>query len=354
MTASKIGLASSVFSGAGTDELLAQDVYEVNEGSDKTSFISKLDNLGYTAAAYIRDEPESVRDLLYLAKDMRQNTGLSPLQSLARIKNMMPNGVLANISKLGGKGTSVIEGLAAKVGVSPELVGKVKVIAGEVAGTVMDSAMYGDINKFEVMRSLLNDTSMFRYLNIEEEVLLANRVFMAAAGQDIFSTMLDQWELKYDKDVYKWALSYAVPQIVYTGDLESMKAVIAKIGIAAFMAQAPNAIQDVLTSYKMPYGTKVTQYPALFNDLIRTLRLVDPAFPKIASTVVVSEDTPARVGVINLGVCQNLSADAKMLFLLADDVDFQIMALHGQNYPLTTKEALFNEFYPEAAIGQTE
>lgn len=351
---SKIGLASTIFGGAGTDEVMAADIYAVDETSTKTSFVSKLDNLGYKAAELIRNDPYAVQNLLTFATEIRQNTGASMLENISRVKNVMPNGMLASISKMGDKGVSVIEGLASKVGISPELVGKVKTVAGEVAGTLIDQATYGDLDRFSVLSALVNDSSVFRYLNLEQEVLLASEIFSQAAGSGMFSDLLNGWENQYDEDVYRYGLSYAVPQIIYLGDLESMKAVIGKIGVAAFMMQAPNVVQDVLTSFKIPYGTLPTGYQALFNDLVSTLRLVDPTFPLIASTVRQTGEPPVTTGTIDFRFCTNLSEDAKLLFHTVGTLDFQIMAMHGAEYPTVTKETLFNEFYPESAIGQTE
>jgi len=349
---SKIGLANTIFGGSGTDDLMAADVYSVSEESSKTSFVSKLDNLGYKAAGYIRDNPDTISNLISFASEIRNNKGISLLENVARVKQFIPNNILSSISGLADKGTSVITGLAEKVGVSPELVGLVKSTAGNVAGQLMNAAQYGgDVSKFDLLRTLVDDPAVFSYLNLEYEVMMAREIYSQAAGSDLFTDMLGTWENSYDEDVYRYGLSYAVPQIIYVGDISSMNAVIDKIGVAAFVAQTPNAVKDILTSFKIPYNTPVSGYAEQRNLLVSAIERIAPHFPFVKGTVTGAGET--RTGTLDFDPVMNISEDAKLLFLTSNNTDYQTLALHGPSFPMSTKESMFSEFYPDAAIGQT-
>lgn len=335
-------LANSIFVGAPTEDLLVADVFEMKEESKKTSFISKVEDKGLDAVKFARDNPAQVRDLANMLTAMKDGSGYgSPLEKVSRLKNMLPASALSSISKFKSATGGVLEDLASKVGVSPELVGKVKTLSGEVAGSIMNGAMYGDFNKFQVLEGLVRDTSLFKYLDIESEVLMANEIFMNAIGTDMFTTLIDKLEERFDKDVYSYGLSYAAPEIVYSGDLDSMIAVINKIGLEAFMRNVSNPVKDVLTSYKMKTYNPAT-FPQEFSKLVNTLRLVNPNFPNH-----ISENR------IDLDVAANISSDAVTLFVNNEDIRFTVLAIHGPNFPEANKNELFTMMYPDAAIGAT-
>lgn len=352
------GLADTIFSGGGTDEVMVQDVYDFTETTPRTSFISKVDQWAGQAAGYIRDNPQDVQSMIELATDLKNYPGQSPLDIANRIRYTLGDAKLASLANLGGMGDKAgtfVKDMAAKVGVSPELVGKFKSVVGDVASSIMTYGV-GDQPHLDVLQALVNDTKLFSYLNLEHEVLMFEETLRLAGMSGGFNGLMqylaNNANNRYDNDVWRWGLMNYSRELIFTGDLESLKAMLGAITVEEFLYKNPDAIKVVLSSYRNAPSVTPEMFPTVLGDLISTIRRLDPKWPYVEPLA--SPEDDGRWRTLDFSTVYSLSPDAQLLFLASGDVHLQIIALQAPNYPLTNKESLFAQFYPDAHIGVTE
>lgn len=332
--------ADTIFSGKGTDEVLAADVYQVKDKSTLNKIYDSIKGKAAEAAEYAKSNPYEVSNVLRTASDLKSGV-ITKEQALDRIGYGLNSGTLL---KLASKAGPTLEKIATKIGVHPELIGQFKYSFGESvryieSGDGYDS--YGSQSHFEIARELLGNPELMRAVDLESEAATLSGLFDDAVRYgfyDLFEYVKQQNQ--YDRVSFSVAVMSASSMAVFGGDIAAVEEILKHISVEEFLGENPDAIKSILSTYRLSYKTTPDQYPAKLAQLTGVLTRLNAHW---------YETTLHGTWVIDYDVMSTISADAKTLFL-TDDV-LRPLVLVAPFYRAQSPITLGAQMYPNSAIG---
>lgn len=332
--------ADTVFSGKGTDLVLAADVYNVKSSENKNFIFDSINRGAAEAADFINQNPESIRNLINVATDLRKGY-LTPMDAISRIGYGMNSNTL---QKLGKKATGMATTIANSMGLTPELVNKIKVSIGGAVSYIGGDNLPAVREYLDIAGDLINDSDLTQFFDIEAEASVLSGVL----GQgyeygmpDILDTVRNTG--RYDDLSLKAAAKSISPIAIASGSIKGVKSLLDFVTVDDVLGESPNAVKDIASNFKLPEGTTPDEYPALGSELGGVLEQFDQNWYKV------------KVGereVVNYDVLSQVSEDAKKVFMLNET--YRPILMTAPFYQPSSVKELAKTLYPRSAYNASK
>lgn len=331
------GMAETVFGGLGTDSVMAADVYKVEDSSGINAVFGAAKEVATDTVDGIRKRPGILAEVVQLAG---MGTGkLTKADMTSRVINILGSGGGTALKKLSDTTLNTIFGA---MGVSAETTKDIKVALGAGVGIVG----YSNVSDVQSMTSILGmiagNSELAKAFDLEAEAALFTGILSQATSMGAFQAF--DMIKEHANDNYTWQSAYqaSAGQAILASDLTILNKIISELGVEKVLADNPNAVEQLITNYRLANGTTVDQYPtkwAELNDVLTKLNIHWWEYLRNGTWIA------------NLGVFTKASDDAKKLLYLNEP--FRTIALTAPFYQPTTAVNLGKAMYPNAAIGTT-
>lgn len=327
--------AATVFSGAGTDEQMAVDVYAVKDSGIVNKVFGSLNEMAYKAADAIKQDPYLVSDLFQTARAVKDGQ-LTKIDALDRIGLGLNSSAFSRFTQYG---TGVLGNLATKVGLSPEITGKMKVaVNGTVnyltTNNVMDRGLY------DLTGDLLANEEAARFFDVEGEAQLLNGVFTRAnqmGAYDILTTYAESGQ--YDGDALAAALISSSSVFVENGDFDGTDRILDHITPDQYLCENPNATKSLLKNFSLDDTVTPDQYDAKLTQMKSTLNKLDSSWFKVNLNGEMVD---------NYDVFSEASDDA--VKVLSKDPELRHVTLTARSYKTDSAINLNSNMYGNSAL----
>jgi hypothetical protein len=328
--------ADTVFSGKGTDTVLAQDVYAIKESTNRNSVFESLKSAASDSASYIKNNPTSVNDLLRTAQDVKSGY-VTKVDALSRISNSINPSALHKIKTVGG---GLVDKIAGAVGIDPGLTGQIKTAVGDSIRYMGTSSPIESFNAFDIGRELLGDPDLMMFFDLEAEASLLMGLFDTASQYGMYDFFdFAKESNRYDEFAFTAAVMTSSTSVIMSGDIEGIKTVLKHISVEQFLGENPDAVKDILRNYRLPSSVTPDLYSGKLTELVEVLVMLNSRW---------YETTRRGEYVIDYDIMSTIGDDAKELFLMDDTL--RNIVLTAPFYPANTAVNLATELYPLSAI----
>lgn len=344
-----VTLARPVFESGPNDDVAVVDVYSTTDSTTRNALTSKLTTFGQGVTDIFGKSTEALKDLghklgtnqidLAAAKDRIQGALAGSRNDI----NYLATGIQGTIfTDATGKdrGTDYVRE-------ANKLMNTVKVVTSK--GARISSGQ--DQNKVRSMLGIVSDLTglnIFKSFDLGAETALIKGMVIEIGKWGIPDLLDDLLQNTDSRTAYS-AVSRSSRQLASTSDIDSIEAIIARLGPQVLTQETPNFASTFLANYRFPLGTTEDKYAERLAQLVRVMTLLQPNWATTQRRYVeeqtgdeVIEDLP------NLAVMTNASAHAKLLF--RNDEAFIIPSLIAGHYPSKTAVSLLKEQYPYIAI----
>lgn len=219
------------------------------------------------------------------------------------------------------------------------------------AGEVLQLVRGAETDKAKALAQaasrFLNAPELNDYVDTRADLAMAITILDAAIVLGAFVIIDRIWERHQERDAIRQTMMESIPLVIMRSDLRTLNNIIDKIGVAAVLKAAPEAIYDILAYYRIPTGTDTSEYLALRDELISTLIRIDPNWEYDAE------------GRIDLGAFNEASDDAVKLLSLplpgtTDETLFEDTYIRecrvAQHYQMQFPQVLARQMYPRLNI----
>lgn len=299
------------------DDLLVTDVYGVSDGGILNALGDKIGGFAQDAFGSLRKSPNLLSDLTSMIASGGQNWAISKENLISRVVGTLGgrSGIIDNLA--GGLRDTIING----TGLPPSIYDTaVAMIGGQ--GTRFNA---GNIESardvFGLINQITNGARMEGFTDIgSESSLMAGimREAIALGVPDAIDVLVEN--ARNDEVAYNALYANMVVAVEHS-DLDSIQIMINKIGVNAFLAQVPNAVPLLLSSYELPIGTMDEEYETELLALEAVLGALRPNWYQVKRGAVFVNDLTAYA---------DLSADARKLLLRREE--HQVAAIIGSTY----------------------
>jgi hypothetical protein len=215
----------------------------------------------------------------------------------------------------------------------------------------------GDYKSAKGITSLLNtvageDSPIVEMLDLEAQAGMLGAILEQATVLGIPSaidTIIDK--ISDDKQKRKVLVENLMTSIIYS-DMKAINKIIDIVGAGGVLARIPDAVNLILTFYRIPIGSRVSNYPTLLTALTDTLARINSKWDKYGRTVL--RDQGGGVMALEVDEINNLepftyaSIDAHDLFALS--VTHRTSSMIARTYPSRDILAIAKEMYPKVAF----
>lgn len=310
-------LVSGFLSTGPKDNLLVTDTYGVSDNGILNNLGDKLTGFAREKFDELRRSPSLVTDLTSMVFSGGKNWSISKDNLIDRV-----------VGTLGGR-TGILNGLSDTLrssltngtGLPADIYDTaVMIIRGETrnfnAGDVQSARdMYGLLNQ------ITRGDQLGGFFDIGSESALMSGVMREAIAlgvPDAISVLVENAQA--DEVAYN-ALYANMLVAVENSDLDTINLMIEKVGVNAFLAQIPNAVPLLLSSYELPVGSNSDDYDTEWEALQTVLASLRPNWHRVQR-----DGTWVNV----LTAYSEVSDDARKLLLREDE--HMVATLIGSTY----------------------
>lgn len=129
------------------------------------------------------------------------------------------------------------------------------------------------------------------------------------------------------------------PDAIAQGNTALVKTIIEKFGAAYVLVKYPTAVQLILTSYRMPVGATVNDFPVLGQSLLEVLNMLDPNWSGLKTVPNATH---------NLKVFTNASLSAQRVLAGVSGLGYVLKV--AANFPNSDPLSVARNYYPLAGF----
>lgn len=329
--------AETMFSGKGTDDILAGDVYDIKESTNLNSVFESAKGTAKDSVNYLKTNPSSVREVLKTALDMKSGY-ITPTDALGRLGVGLNSGTLLKLKDGAG---GLLDKVGGSLGISPDITNHIKLGLGGAVQYITTNDITGAADSFDIMRSVLGNSELLQFFDIEAETTLLSGIFDNAVEYGMYD-VIDYTKTmnRYDERSFQFAVMSASSTAVYSGDIDSIEMMLKHITAEQLLGENPNVIQDILRNYTLRPDVTPDLYPTKLAQLVALLNRININWYKAPLN---------GEYVINYDAVSLISDDATKLFML--DAVLRDIVLVAPFYIAQSPIVMGAAMYPGSAIG---
>lgn len=328
-------VAKAIWQGAGTDKQVARDTYTDNSSATQNSLYESVKGVYSSGVKTIQNNPNSIRDLVALTQAAQKGTTdkFSLLKrGLSALGSSVP-GVIGSIS------TTLQDKIATTFGLSDQTRQAMQMTINQVSKVVTSSNPTNLTDLASLLNGITGNSKYAKALNLEAEAALFSTVLDTALTYGLTNIVDDVITQASDKYVSASALKFVSSSVISGSDLTTINKIIDEIGVEQFLVNNPDAIKDIISSYRFSSDTTVASYAAKLSELTTTLARINTNWYQYQRN---------GVWVPNLTVMSEASSNALTLFYLNET--YRTMALTAPAYPVAEVSTIQAMLYPNNAF----
>lgn len=335
-------LAGTIFQGNARQILVQQDAYQMSNVTNKNSIYDTGKGIYAGAIDGIKNNPSSVRELASLITDSK-NRKIDRAEMLTRALSAMGSSLPSLLGQLGG-----------------ELMAKVQSVAGLLIGDeaskgvgllyknatlfldVADARSTEDLVRF--VNELSGNTELVQFVDVEAQSAIIGAAASMLLKFDIPDLVDDLIEQSQYDEVKRNAYAYLSTEAISGSNLKLISKSIDVVGLAVFLQNNPDAINQTLASFYFGTADTVDTYPDKRAELLALLVKINPNWDKtLVSGRYVDYLSPFIA----------MSKDAKTLFTYEENGQlshYGYMILASTGLQPKDPTAIIKDLYPNAYI----
>jgi hypothetical protein len=335
-------LASTVFQGNSKNAMIVEDAYKLSNVENKNSIYDTGKGIFADAITGMKNNTGSVRDLAQLVMQSKTGT-VDKTDMLNRALSAMGSSLPSLLGQLGGSlltqvqsaaGTLIGDDAAKGVGI---LYKNAELLVG-----VADANSTEDLIKF--INALAGNDELAKFVNIEAESAVIGAAASMLLKYDIPELVDDVIAQSQSDAVKQNAYAYLSSEAVKGSNLALISKSIDMIGLAAFIQNNPDAINQILGSFFLGTADTVDTYPAKRAELFALLVKINPYWDQVLVNGTYMQSLSPYIA---------SSADAKKLFLYEENGSlshYGIMTLASKGFQPRDVTGVIKDLYPNAYI----
>jgi hypothetical protein len=327
-------LADTMFTALPTDDVLVVDAYGIKDNSVLNSVVGKLTGFAKNSFAGLGGLTGVGGSIAssFIAGNGGFNLNTDVLKDRV-------------LSSLGGR-SGVFNALSGTLRESLTSVGLPQNVYDQVEATINGVTQYISSNNvndvrstFDLISRITGQSELASYLDVGATATLMATVFRESIDMGVPDAITAMLENSKSSEASYYALQSNIVVAADIADLQTLTAMLEKLGAERIRADCPDVISRVLSNYRFPAGTTVVDYPARYATLDAVLRQIDGHWGYVQ-----------RQGewVTSTAYFEDLSADAKTL--LSNAGPFGLIMQLGPTYPSEDLPALIASTYPYALV----
>lgn len=314
-----------------------------------------VDGYGKTATQTLTNMKNDLQNRIAAAKNWLFNTEIGDLGSLHEALDKV-NGIKKDITALNNQLSDAIGSSIATVrGINDAVLSQAQDNLALLNKIPFDVLQNGKGNALRVIlgatsseaNGLIDSVSriiptlkgeLTRYDDYAANVALKVGLLKNAAGLGMTDVINGIMKTDPTNVVMKTALIDQFDQAILNGDLTIINSIVDNLGVEFTLGRYPNAVGEILQSYRMPLGTTAADYTAAGVELIRTLSRFNPNWDKASS----------NASMYNLAIFSMVSPDVKLA--LKTNKDYQRILAVASHYTPTALVTQARQMYPYAVL----
>lgn len=324
-------ISTPLFKTNGKEELVAQDVYKITNSVPVNKVFEAAKNVGKNALDFVGGKQQllsGVTNLIELKK-----AGMTGKQLLMQGLQGWGINKQALMAQYGGP---LMDGAAAYMGVSPEVMDKVKVSSDGVTRMMTGDKQGGLKQLLGLAGGLTGNPSMLSAIDIGMEAAVWGSAISQSVKYD-YPDITYSLQPNVDAEVMHWSMVYASDTIMNQGSLESHDVMTEILTPEEVLGHNPEYIKTFLSAFRITPEWEIKDYPQKALDLQAALVAMDPnwcTFKRPAHPVLI----------FDLAALAGMSNDARKLLTyipgLKDPIQMSV------NFPITNTYNLCRDQYP--------
>lgn len=330
-------LSDSIFQGRSTDSLVVTDAYQISSGETRNSLFDAVKGIYSDAVTELYANPGSAVELVSLLAEIKRGS-VDKLSMFDRSLGSMGSGLPGLLGSLGGALKTRLGSVANQM-IGPEAEKALSVLYDNAELLIRTRDVGDATSLIDFLQDLTGNPEIAGIINIEAE----SAIIAGLAGQLIqygLPQMLDEvLNQARSEEVRNNALAWISSSAVAGSDLDTTLKIIDTIGLTAFLANNPDAINQILGSYYLSSDDTPADYPARRDKLVLVLTRIDANWFQVKRN---------GVWVNTLAPFMSASSDARKILSLDDPFRTLILAATGRQ--AQTVSSVIKELYPNAWV----
>jgi hypothetical protein len=324
-------ISTPLFKTNGKEELVTQDVYKITNSVPVNKVFEAAKNVGKNLINFAGGKQgilNGVTNLIQL-----KQSGVSGKELLAQGLQGWGINKQALMAEYGGP---LMDGAAEYMGVSPEVMDKVKVSSDGVTRVMTGDKDGGLKQLLGLAGGLTGNPTILTAIDIGMESAVWGSAISSAVKYD-YPDITYSLQPNVDAEVMHWSMVYASDTVMNQGSLESHEVMVDILTPDEVVGHNPEYIKNFLSAFRITPEWEIKDYPQKAVDLQAALVAMDANWCYFKRPV-----DPAPI--FNLAALAGMSTDARKLLTyipaLRDPIQMSV------NFPLTSTYNLCRDQYP--------
>lgn len=324
-------ISTPLFKTNGKEELVAQDVYKITNSVPVNKVFEAAKNVGKNTLDFIGGKQQLLSGVTKLIE--MKKSGLSGKELLMQGLQGWGVNKQALMSQFGGP---LIDGAAKYMGVSPEVVDKVKLSSDGVTRVMTGDSQGGLKQLLGLAGGLTGNPTILSAIDIGMESAVWGSAISSAVKYD-YPDITYSLQPNVDAEVMHWSMVYASDTIMQQGSLESHEVMIEILTPEEVVGHNPEYIKTFLSAFRITPEWEIKDYPAKALLLQSKLVEMDPNWCTFKRPV-------HPTVVFDLAALAGMSNDARKLLTYIPELKDPIQM--SVNFPITNTYNLCRDQYP--------
>jgi hypothetical protein len=328
--------ADTIFSGLGTDEMLAVDTYKIEGSNTQNTVTDAAKEYAYSAAEAIRKRPGILTEVVTIATKGGGNMTKAEMTSrLIGVLGSAGGGALSKLSQ------SVIGGAFNTLGLSKDTQAQILLGVGQTTKLLASGA---DLSSAQgivgALGSIAGNSDLVKAFDLTAEAALFGSILQEATRMGATEAFDILKDFASDKSVWENAYVASSGQALISSDLDTLDKIISETSADKVLAENPDAVAMMIANFRFKEADVPSTYPTLLSKLKAVLGKLSANWYQY---------NRAGKWVINYAVFAKASDDAVTLFNI--DRVLRDAVITGRMYPPAAVMTISKALYPNAPLG---